>query len=158
MIGPRCDALRSADCDPVVLVGAQRDRRSGSSPFLTGALVRDRSPGWRRRCWAGPERVLVVPCDPPNLRSDDLATLLDAAAEPGTAPVAIATVDGRPHHSVGIWPGSAGRALWQSVEKGSEPCATRSTWCRRGVELRSEAVVDADTRADLHRGSGAPPD
>ncbi len=143
------DAARDLGCDPVVAVGGTAgpalglitipDRRPGAGPLAALASV---------LLWAGPEHVLVLPCDLPLLTGDHLRPLVDAARHPDTA--VIAEVGGSAAHSVGVWPGSAGRRLWQAVERGERALQTALDlvqWV--AVPLDPSALRDADTAADL---------
>lgn len=147
------DAVRGAGCDPVVAVGGDAgdalglitvpDRRPGEGPLAALASV---------LLWAGPERVLVLPCDLPLLRAEYLAPLLAAAYDEQTPlrTAVVAMADGSVAHSVAVWPGSVGRLLWQAVERGDRALRVALELLEwRGVEIDERAVLDADTQVDL---------
>ncbi len=149
------DALRAAGCDPVVAVGGTAgdrlglvtvpDRRPGEGPLAALASV---------LLWAGPERVLVLPCDLPLLRAEHLQPLLEAAADPSLRAneAVIARIDGRPAHDIGIWPGTMGRRLWQAVDDGERAHRTALDLVEwRGVEVDEIGFGDADTPDELAR-------
>lgn len=168
-------AMRDAGIDPVVAIGGQAgdqlgvptvpDRRPGEGPLggLATALL-----------WASTGWVVIAPCDLPLLASEHLAMLLDGGAS-GQEPVAgpdpgandepgdrggpgsdlgpvVATVDGKPHVSLSIWPASDGRRLLRLLDGGERRfrrALDGRAW--RGVELPEVALTDADTPAELER-------
>ncbi|MEL6983330.1 MAG: molybdenum cofactor guanylyltransferase [Actinomycetota bacterium] len=168
-------AMRDAGIDPVVAIGGQAgdqlgvptvpDRRPGDGPLggLATALL-----------WASTGWVLIAPCDLPLLAAEHVAMLLDGGApdhrpmadadpgdsggpgnpgEPGSdlGPV-VATVGGKPHLSLSIWPASDGRRLLRLLDGGERRfrrALDGRAW--RGVELPEVALTDADTPAELER-------
>ncbi len=147
------DALRGAGVDPIVYSGGV------AGPSLGLVTVADRHPGdgplvalATLLTWAGTGRVLVVPCDLPLLRSSDIVALL--AADPGhdADRAVVATVDGRPQHTVAIWPAAWRRELHRRIAGGDRSLRTAlevGPWL--GVELDALALADADTPAELDR-------
>jgi molybdenum cofactor guanylyltransferase len=144
-------ALRGAGIDPVIAVGGQAgnhlglptiaDRRPGEGPLggLATALLYARH-GW----------VLVVPCDLPLLRADDVARLL-APGPDGGAPI-VATVDGTPRFSLSLWPAAHGRRILRLVDSGERRFGAAIAgipWT--GAEVPDEALADADTPEELTR-------
>lgn len=151
-------ALREAGVDPVAAIGGTAgtelaiptvpDLRPGEGPLaaLATALLYART-GW----------VVVVPCDLPLLDAADVAAILDVGSPDDRRPV-LATIDGEPQISLGRWPAEAGREILGLVDDGKRrflAAAEHLGW--RGVEVRSDAVSDADTpeelEALLRRGS-----
>jgi len=150
-------ALRDAGIDPVVAVGGSAGSR------LNLITVPDHWPGEGPLAalatilrWAREGRVLVVPCDLPRLTSAAVGVLVaagDALDEPDRRRTAVvATVDGEPLHSVGIWPAAWAVPLRRLVDGGERRFRAAldvGPWI--GVELPSLSVADADTPAELDR-------
>lgn len=149
------NALRDAGLDPVVALGGT------AGPTLNLITVPDRWPGEGPLAalatilrWARQGRVLVVPCDLPRLNAAVVRTLVDAAdaldavERAGTA--VIATVDGVPRHSVGVWPTAWSVPIRRMVADGERRFAAAldaGPWI--GVAVPAPALADADTPEEL---------
>ncbi len=138
------DALRAAGVDPVVAIGGDAghrlgvvtvpDRRPGEGP-LTGLIS--------ALAYAGVGRVVVVPCDVPRLRADDVARLLAASTD---ARAAVATIDGRLTPTLGCWPASWAREGQRRFSAGERRLRTAIEWGPTAiVELDAGSASDADT-------------
>lgn len=150
-------ALRQAGVDPVVAVGGT------AGPRLNVITVPDGWPGEGPLPalatilrWAREGRVIVLPCDLPNMTASVVATLVAASDE--LDPVrrldtaVVASVDGRPVHSVGVWPAGWAVPMRRLVEGGERRFAAAldvGTWI--GVEVPGSTVADADTPSELGR-------
>ena len=151
------DALRTAGVDPVVAVGGTAgaelglitvpDRWPGEGPLAALATILR---------WAREGRVLAVPCDLPRLSAPVISTLVavgdasDADGQSGSA--IIATVDGEPQHSIGLWPTAWSVPIRRLVEAGERRFGAAldvGPWL--GVELPAAAIADADTPEELRR-------
>ncbi len=149
------DAVRGAGFDPVVAVGGS------AGPTLGLITVADRRPGAGPLAalgsvllWAGPEPVLVLPCDLPLLRGEHLAPLVASFTDPSLASghAVVAQVNMDVEHSLAIWPGGHGRVVWQAVERGERALRVAldlMPW--RAVELDPAALADADSPDELVR-------
>lgn len=141
-------ALREADCDPVIALGGTAgtalgvpivpDRRPGDGPLaaLADGLT-----------WLGRGRLVVAPCDLPLLTAAHLVPLVAAA---GGGVAAVATVDGRPQPSLGVWPAAWARPARDAVRRGRRAfrhALDLGPWS--AVEVPPEALADADTVAEL---------
>jgi len=150
-------ALRGAGIDPVVAIGGS------AGPRLNVITVPDRWPGEGPLAalatilrWAREGRVLVVPCDVPQL-TPSTATALTAASDEldrneRLRTAVIATVEGEPVYSVGVWPAEwagAMRLLVEGGERRFRAALDVGPWI--GVEVPRLAVADADTPAELER-------
>ena len=148
------NALRGAGIDPVVAVGGT------AGPELGLVTVPDRWPDqgplaglatilW----WARRGDVLVVPCDLPLLTSEVLVQLVgarDRRRGQGGREALVASVDGRPRHSVGIWPAERFGAIRQLIEQGERRFgAALEVVSWRSVEVPEVALSDADTPEQL---------
>ncbi len=153
-------AIRQSGVDPVVAIGGQigdrlglptvPDLRPGDGPLggLATALL-----------WARSGSVLLVPCDLPLLTAAHVGLLLASPTEPGgserTGPVdrhipVVATVDGAPQISLGVWPAADGRRLLRLLDSGERRLRAALDGRRwRGVEVPRAAVTDADTPEEL---------
>lgn len=150
-------ALRGAGVDPVVAVGGT------AGPQLNLVTVPDHWPGEGPLAalatilrWAREGRVLVLPCDLPHLTSSAVATLVSASDALGETDclrtAVVATVDGHPVHSVGVWPAAWAAPMRRIVEDGERRFRAAldvGSWV--GVELGRRAVADADTPSELER-------
>ncbi len=147
------DALRGVGLDPVVAVGGTAgaslglitipDRRPGEGPLAATASV---------LLWAGRGHVLVVPCDLPLIQPATLRPIVDAAVGVDDDTAVVALIDGRPEHSIAVWPASRGRAMWRRVEAGERALRVAldlGPWL--GVELDGRRLCDADTASQLAR-------
>lgn len=149
MGGVVLQALRSAGCDPVLVVGGTSggalgvptipDRSADLGPLSGLASTLQ---------WVGRGWVLVVPCDLPLLRGETLLPLLRAAAahaQAGTPTAVIGMHEGRPQPSVGCWPASFGHGLASSVRSGERRLRSALDlvpW--EGLDLAPGAFRDAD--------------
>ncbi len=150
-------ALRDSGIDPVVAVGGT------AGPQLDVITVPDHWPGEGPLAalatilrWARQGRVVAVPCDLPRLTSASVSLLLEASdalrESQRTATAVIATVDGRPRHSVGVWPASWAVPMRRLVEGGERRFRAAldvGPWI--GVEVPASALADADSPAELER-------
>lgn len=145
-------ALRDAGADPVMAVGGS------AGPALNIPTVPDLRPGdgplaglATALLWAKSGSVVVVPCDLPLLRAQDVAPLVVAARDnPGCA--IVATVDGDPMISLAVWPAAAGRDILRLVDRSKRrylDALEAVDWI--GVEVLAAALEDADTPDDLAR-------
>ncbi len=153
-------ALREAGVDPIVAVGGT------AGPRLNVITVPDMWPGEGPLPalatvlrWAREGRVVVLPCDLPNLTSATVATLVAASDELEPArrleTAVVATVHGRPVHSVGVWPAGWAVPMRRLVEHGERRFRAAldvGTWI--GIEVPSYTVADADTPSELERLTG----
>lgn len=146
-------ALREVGADPVAAIG-------GSAGYQLGLpTIPDRFPGEgplgglaTALLWAKRGSVLVTPCDLPLLAADDLVLLIEATRghdlEPDVA--IVATVGGRPQPSLGCWPAERGLELVRLLNEGTRAWRAAldvAPWS--GVELRPDALADADTPDEL---------
>lgn len=147
-------ALREAGIDPVVAIGGS------AGPRLNVITVPDRWPGEGPLAalatilrWARQGRVLVVPCDLPHLTASTVSALAaasDALGDERLRTAVLATVDGEPRYSVGVWPTEWAAAMRRLVEGGERRFSAAldvGPWI--GVEVPRLAVTDADTPAEL---------
>lgn len=146
------DALRGGGCDPVVALGGTAgrelgiptvdDRRPDSGPLvaLGDALA-----------WLGRGRLVVVPCDLPLLVATDIQRLLEAeTGAPDRDVAVVAAVNGHPQPSVGVWPASWARRVRRATRDGNRAwhdALALGPWV--SIELRSDALADADTVEEL---------
>lgn len=150
-------ALREAGVDPIVAVGGT------AGPRLNLITVPDHWPGEGPLTalatilrWAREGRVVVVPCDLPNLTATAVAALMAAseALEPANRleTAVVATVDARPVHSVGLWPAAWAVPLRRLVDGGErrfQAALDVGPWI--GVEVPGFTIADADTPSELER-------
>lgn len=148
------DSLRAVGADPVAAIGGSAgdalgiptvpDRFPDEGPLggLTTALL-----------WAKRGTVLVTPCDLPLLQPRDLALLIDAFDRRDATEVAVvATLDGKPQPSLGLWPAARGSELLRLLNDGRRAwrvALDAGPWI--GVELSPNALADADTPEALAR-------
>lgn len=146
--------LRRAGCDPVVAVGGTAGHSLGIP------VVQDRYPDQGPLAglasllsWAGTGRVLVVPCDLPLIRAEDVSQLLietDGTHNPAGAVIALD--NGTPQPTVGCWPAESASALLGLVRSGERRLrAAFDVVPWTGVELDPTVLCDADDPATLKR-------
>ncbi len=143
-------ALRSAQVDPVVAIGGDvgwqlgvptvPDRWPGQGPLAAVATA---------TLWARRGSVLVVPCDLPLLKPQDVALITaQAAAHPGTG--VAATVEGERQQQLTCLPAGWGHQLRDLVASGErrlDAVFQIGSWTE--VEVSADSVADADTSQAL---------
>ncbi|MCU1455512.1 MAG: putative molybdenum cofactor biosynthesis protein [Acidimicrobiales bacterium] len=129
-------ALRAADADPVVAIGAvgtglETDRHPGAARTVAGLdVVEDRWPGegplgglasaLAAPAFAGADVVVVAPCDQPWLDAGTVRALIAAlVARPDAIGAAVRTGDGRLQLLPAAWRPSLAPRVAELVETGS---------------------------------------
>ena len=157
LLGARVvQALRSGGVDPVVAVGGT------AGPALGLITVPDRWPGagplaalatilW----WARRGDVLVVPCDLALLPKETVEQLVAERGrlrEHGDQRAIVASVNGKPKHSLAVWPATFHSQLRAQVEAGERRFSSALEvvpW--QPMEVPASHVADADTPDELAR-------
>ena len=109
----------------------------GPLPAIAGA--------WRR---LGEVDLLVLSCDLPRIRADDLRQIVDAA-EGSDADLTLATLDGRRQYPIGLWRGSARHAVIDAVDAGARDFASAIDGLSVGTVEGGPTIADSDRPEEL---------
>lgn len=151
VIGPLVvAALRGAGIDPVIAVG-------GTPGVLDVPTIADRYPGEgplgglaTAATFARAGRILAVTCDLPLLDSATIQALLAATDDIDEEVGVVASVDGEPQVSLGLWPARWARPLHQAMRAGERRFRHILTVGPiTSVEVSSSVLQDADDEATL---------
>lgn len=150
------DCARAAGVDPVVAVGGTSGARLGL------VTIADEWPGAGPLAgvatvlrWAPTTHVLVMACDLVGLRSEAVAALVDQWRHDNDPDAGVvASIDGRPELTLGIWPVTWRRSSAQLVAAGERRWSALATLGPTvPVEIDGGWLRDADTPDQLDAAS-----